>query len=184
MKGTTSEPTPERAQMSSPADAHIPAWRLRDNDGMPAYGPDARVSGTPIVSPDGSMVSIVLVATDRNTRLIRVPAEQRVAVTRNTHTATAFVRQTRIAKSSGARILALDLKHPESEIEPRGKEQYATLCTVHHSLEFHTSISTAEARCSHPETWCAPCAADATSRAAERVYGTRAITERAPKRLA
>lgn len=159
--------------MSSPSEVTLPAWRLRARDVLPTYGPDQAVIRTPVISPDGSMVSALLAATPKaSPRLVRVPVDQPVTVIRAPSEPDAkFVRATRVAKSSGARIAVLDLSHPESEIEPLNDAHYATLCISHHSLRFHTSATTADAQGSHPEGWCDGCAESSTTRDRHRVYG-------------
>jgi hypothetical protein len=116
----------------------------------------------------------VLISADDNPhpRLLRVPVDQQVTVIRAqpAHEAK-FVRASRVAKSSGARIAVLDLTHPESEIEPRDKAHYATLCVPHHAIRFHVSVSTANAQVSHPEVWCTDCAQSVRDRDHYRVYG-------------
>lgn len=160
--------------MTSPNEATIPASRLRKGYLLPAYGPQATISRPPIISPDGSMVSLVVTSPDEATpRLVRVPIDQPIEVVRHQIPANKFVRLSRTAKSSGARILVLDLAHPDSEVEPVGDQQFATLCTPHHSLRFYSSVSTAEAMCSHPEEWCTPCLRASREQAQHRVYGVR-----------
>lgn len=161
--------------MPAYSEATLPALRLRKNDVLPLHGDQATVALPPVVSLDGSMVTVV-VSSDAmtTTQLVRIPIDQPVLVRRpqaNDHST--FVRKTRTVRSSGAKILVLDLTHPDSEIEPLGEHRYATLCVPHHSLQFHTAVSTADAISSHPEEWCQPCARVTRERAQQRVYGTR-----------
>lgn len=158
--------------------ATLPAARLRKGDLLPTYGECATVARPPVISPDGSMVTL-LVATSAATdpshtaRLVRVPTDRDMEVARPAPAPDAkFVRRSRQAKSSGAQVLVLDLAHPESEIEPVGDHRYATLCVSHSSIRFHRGVSTAEAVSHHPEEWCTSCTEVTVTRARQRVYGT------------
>lgn len=163
--------------MAAPTSVEIPAARLRVKDLLPAYGPSAMVSRPPIVSVDGSMINVVISEAEDGTgpyRLVRMPVGLRIEALRPVD-ATGFVRSTKTAKSSGARIVVLDLASPDAEIAPGDGERFATLCTVHHTLKPHSGVSTAEAQASHPEQWCTGCADGLRTMAQARVYGTRDV---------
>ena len=165
--------------MPATASPQLPAYRLRKGHLLPAYGAGAAVLRTPVISVDGSMVTALVAVTGADgtnsaARLVRFPVDLCVEVEYPTAAPTGdFVRLVRVAKSSGAKIVVLDLLHPDSEVAVHGKEQFATLCTVHHTFKAHPGISTAEAQASHPEQWCQSCTVAAASVAHERVYGHR-----------
>lgn len=161
--------------MSSPAEFTIAAARMRMGDALPAYGKNVQVTRPPIISNDGAMITaIVAKPDDYSSRVVRVPVNQHVTVLRPGVAPNAkFVRQAKTVKSSGAKILVLDLLHPDSEIAPVGDQRYATLCTAHHSIRFHMGSSTAEAIASHPEEWCPPCLSVTKTRAYDRVHDHR-----------
>lgn len=168
--------------MASPITVPLPAYRLRLADRLPVLG-EVEVTRPPVISLDGAMITFVATgiwngATTTQHRMMRVPVDQGFEVIRD-GAAQAFVRRARVAQSSGARILVLDLAHPDSDIVASAGEKYATVCTVHHTLNFHAGISTAEAQSTHPEEWCPPCAATATGLALDRVHGAGATLRRA-----
>lgn len=161
--------------MSSPAEFTIAAARMRMGDALPAYGENVQVTRPPIVSNDGAMVTAVIAKPgDFSSRVVRVPVDQTIKVIRPGVAPNAkFVRQAKTVKSSGAKVLVLDLAHPDSEIAPVGDQRYATLCTAHHSIRFHMGSSTAEAIASHPEEWCPPCLNATRARAHSRIHDLR-----------
>lgn len=153
----------------------LPAARLRPGDILLAYGEHATIVRPPVISLDGAMTNVVVTSpsNDGQVQLVRLPVGLRVQVRRPAaDSENGFVRGTKVARSSGARIAVLDLHHPDSEIPAGAGESFATLCTTHHTIKAHAGISTAQAQASHPEQWCTPCADATTQRAHERVYGT------------
>ena len=164
--------------MADPAAMEMPALRLRERDVLPAYGESATVVRPPVISVDGAMINVLIAASpDATPRLARLPVGLRVSIIRpQADTETAFVRSSKVARSSGARIAVLDLTHPDAEIPAQIGEAFATLCTTHHSVKTHAGISTAQAQASHPEQWCEPCAEATRQRAHDRVYGTTTET--------
>lgn len=160
--------------MAHPAPVEMPAARLRTHDVLVAYGENATIVRPPVISVDGSMTNVLINVDDgKRARLVRLPVGLRVDVVRTPSTQQgSFVRSTKVARSSGARIAVLDLLHPDSEIPAGHGETYATLCTIHHSLKTHPGISTAQAQASHPEQWCDECATAARDMARQRVWGT------------
>lgn len=166
--------------MTSPSEATLTAARLRTGDVLPAHGPHAQVVRPPVISTDGSMVTVLLAdaetpgqaAETATPRLLRIPVDQPVTVHRpRSAEGDRFVRSARVARSSGARILVLNLTHPDSDVTPLEGNRYATLCVSHHALRFHQRASTAEALASHPEEWCPGCRDTTATRAQDRVYG-------------
>lgn len=159
--------------MAATTPIDLPAARLRAGDLVPAYGPQAVVTRPPVVSVDGAMTNVLVADSAQDeapTRLVRMPVGLRVSVHRPASDGK-FVRATKTARSSGARIAILDLCHPDAEVAPASAERFATLCTVHHIIKAQPGVSTAEAQASHPEQWCAGCAEAATTLAHSRVYG-------------
>lgn len=153
----------------------LPAARLRARDILLTYGEHATIVRPPVISLDGAMTNVLVASPsgDEQVQLVRLPVGLRVQVQRPVADPEhGFVRGTKVARSSGARIAVLDLHHPDSEIPAAAGESFATLCTTHHTLKTHAGISTAHAQSSHPEQWCTPCADATKQRAHERVYGT------------
>lgn len=171
--------------MAAPLPVEMPAARLRKGDVLPTYGATATVVRPPVRSVDGAMVNVLLAHASHPDRsrlngapdvedaptLVRLPVGLPVEVIRDNTAATPFVRATKVAKSSGARIALLDLLHPDSEVPAEPGEKFATLCTVHHTLKTHAGISTAQAQATHPEQWCAGCLAATQDLARQRVWG-------------
>lgn len=161
--------------MKPSGESTITASRLRAGDRLVAHQ-SATVTHPPVVSPDGSMVTVLLKAQEgQPLRVLRIPVEQPVVVDRPGPGPRKAVRKSKVARSSGAQIVVLDLMHPDSEIAPIDGNRYATLCTTHHAIGFHQSVSTAEAISSHPEEWCPECAAATRQRAQGRLGGSDRI---------
>lgn len=153
-------------------EATLPAARLRKNDVLVGHRDGATIARPPVISTDGSMVTVIVSTTPHTaTHLLRIPVDQPVRIQRPRNDAQAFIRKKRTAKSSGSQILILDLAHPDSDIEAHDGERFATLCVPHQVLQFHTHVSTADAISSHPEEWCAACAQSVQDRARQRIYG-------------
>lgn len=161
--------------MVASALVELPAARLRAGDVLVSYGEQATVERPPVVSVDGAMITAVVATGEGQSRVVRMPVGLRVEARRPVaDTGTSFVRATKVAQSSGARIALLDLSHPDSEIPAATGEWFATLCTAHHTIKTHAGISTAQAQATHPEQWCGACTEATRQRAHERVYGTPA----------
>lgn len=159
--------------MAASALMELPAARLRAGDILVTYGEHATVARPPVVSVDGAMITAIVATGEGQSRVVRLPVGLRVEVRRPAaEDGTSFVRSTKVAQSSGARIALLDLTHPDSEIPAAAGEGFATLCTAHHAVKTHAGISTAQAQATHPEQWCEACADATRQRAHDRVYGT------------
>lgn len=158
--------------LSTPDSVMLRASRLRLDDVLVTREP-ITVARPPVISEDGATVALVTRHEDGTHHLAVLPVDQPVRVARPYATRTP-IRSSRVARSSGASIEVLDLAAPGSNVPAVGKEQWATLCTHHQVLAFYTSVSTAEARASHPEEWCSNCSQATRERAYGRLRATPA----------
>lgn len=74
-----------------------------------------------------------------------------------------YIRQERVARSTGTTVQVLDLADPESEFESEVDDlgavlnQWATVCVDHGIICTHPTLRLARWHAPAPEGWCEPC---------------------------
>jgi len=70
---------------------------------------------------------------------------------------TSYIRQERRARSTGAVVQVLDLRHPDTQFAPEDDCVWATVCVTHGTICVHPTLALARSHAADPAGWCERC---------------------------